>query len=84
MNGIVHNCTHGDDKLEKRIPDEVIFTKIMAYIDHIFHTLRPQKLLYMAIDGLSLLLLPEAVLFWEAVVATCCIQGPQHAAWWPS
>lgn len=54
MNSILHNCTHGnDDDVTKRMTEEEVFAKIYAYIDHLFHTIKPKKVFYMAIDGVA-------------------------------
>eukprot|EP00462_Mataza_sp_D1_P018545 CAMPEP_0175137042 /NCGR_PEP_ID=MMETSP0087-20121206/9601_1 /TAXON_ID=136419 /ORGANISM="Unknown Unknown, Strain D1" /LENGTH=1555 /DNA_ID=CAMNT_0016419845 /DNA_START=44 /DNA_END=4711 /DNA_ORIENTATION=- len=53
MNGIVHNCTHGDGDELKAVPltEDQMFAKIFKYIDKLFNIVQPKKLLYMAIDG---------------------------------
>lgn len=54
MNSILHTCTHGnDDDVTKRLSEEEVFGKIFVYIDHLFHTIKPQKVFYMAIDGVA-------------------------------
>lgn len=54
MNSILHTCTHGnDDDVTKRMTEEEVFAKIFAYIDHLFHTIKPKKVFYMAIDGVA-------------------------------
>ncbi|SCV00686.1 LANO_0F08086g1_1 [Lachancea nothofagi CBS 11611] len=54
MNSILHNCTHAnDDDVTKRMTEEEVFSKIFAYIDHLFHTIGPKKTFYMAIDGVA-------------------------------
>ncbi len=62
MNGIVHNCTHGDSPavdlkaaaaLPKPLTESEIFAKIFKYIDKLFHMVKPKKLLFMAIDGVA-------------------------------
>ncbi|QLL34535.1 hypothetical protein HG536_0G03970 [Torulaspora globosa] len=54
MNSILHSCTHGnDDDVTKRMTEEEVFAKIFAYIDHLFHTIKPKKVFYMAIDGVA-------------------------------
>ncbi|KAL4425618.1 hypothetical protein ABPG75_009634 [Micractinium tetrahymenae] len=50
MNGIIHNCTHGNNPDVKPTEDEMI-VKIFTYLDKLFHIVKPQKLLFMAIDG---------------------------------
>ena len=54
MNSILHNCTHGnDDDITKRMTEEEVFAKIFSYVDHLFQTIKPQKVFYMAIDGVA-------------------------------
>lgn len=50
MNGIIHNCTHGNNPDVRLTEDEMIL-RIFTYLDKIFHIVKPQKLLFMAIDG---------------------------------
>ncbi|PSC67084.1 5 -3 exoribonuclease 1, partial [Micractinium conductrix] len=50
MNGIIHNCTHGNNPEVTLSEDEMIM-KIFTYLDKLFHIVKPQKLLFMAIDG---------------------------------
>ncbi|KAI3645592.1 hypothetical protein MP228_008520 [Amoeboaphelidium protococcarum] len=50
MNGIVHPCTHPEDKPPPKNEDEAMI-EIFRYIDRIMAIIRPRKLLYMAIDG---------------------------------
>ncbi len=55
MNGMIHGCTHGDDSTEsQKLSDRDMFLQLFHYIDRIVsQTVRPQKLLYMAIDGVA-------------------------------
>ena len=52
MNGIIHNCTHGNTPGQTLTEAEMI-AKIFTYLDKLFHVVKPQKLLFMAIDGMS-------------------------------
>lgn len=54
MNGIIHNCTHGNDPNVKLTEEEMIL-KIFAYIERLFQIIQPRKLLFAAIDGMILL-----------------------------
>ncbi|EFN57770.1 hypothetical protein CHLNCDRAFT_143098, partial [Chlorella variabilis] len=53
-NGIIHNCTHGNNP-DVRLTEEEMILKIFTYLDKLFHIVKPQagggKLLFMAIDG---------------------------------
>lgn len=56
----MHNCIHGNDsKLHERVSklqgdefDEV-WANIMKAIDEIVHTVKPRKLLFLAVDGVA-------------------------------
>lgn len=54
MNGIIHNCSHPDDADPHfRITEEKIFSDIFHYIEVLFRMIRPQKLFFMAVDGVA-------------------------------
>jgi 5'-3' exoribonuclease 1 len=55
MNGIIHRCTHPNDAdvTSHTLTRKDMITGIFKYIDNIVHTVRPQGLLYLAIDGVA-------------------------------
>uniref|UniRef100_A0A1L8DX97 5'-3' exoribonuclease 1 n=2 Tax=Nyssomyia neivai TaxID=330878 RepID=A0A1L8DX97_9DIPT len=54
MNGIIHTCSHPDDSnVHYRISEEQIFKAIFHYLDVLFRIIRPQKLMFMAVDGVA-------------------------------
>ncbi|KAG8467837.1 hypothetical protein KFE25_006889 [Diacronema lutheri] len=54
MNGIIHTCTHGDDlAFGEQLDEEQMFRRILQYTDRLVSLVRPQKILYLAIDGVA-------------------------------
>lgn len=53
MNGIIHTCSHPNDDVCFRICEEDIFKNIFHYIEVLFNMIHPQKLFFMAIDGVA-------------------------------
>jgi len=50
MNGVIHPCSHPEDRPAPRNEAE-IFECIFDALDRMFNIIRPRKLLYLAIDG---------------------------------
>lgn len=50
MNGIIHNCTHANRKEVDGSEDDMML-KVFDYLDKLIQIIRPQKVLFMAIDG---------------------------------
>ena len=58
MNSIVHNCVHGNDPnrhehISSLKDFEELWASIMRAIDHLVHTIKPQKLIMLALDGVA-------------------------------
>ncbi|WRT68404.1 5'-3' exoribonuclease 1 [Kwoniella shivajii] len=56
QNGIIHNCSHppsSENDPHFRITEEQMILAIFAYIDHLFTKIKPQKVFFMAIDGVA-------------------------------
>lgn len=53
MNGIIHNCSlPNDTDAHFRLSEDKIFLAIFNYIDHLFLKIKPQKVFFMAVDGM--------------------------------
>lgn len=54
MNGIIHTCSHPDDgDPHFRISEEKILQDIFHYIEVLFRMIKPQKVFFMAVDGVA-------------------------------
>ncbi|KAF6779372.1 hypothetical protein AHF37_01266 [Paragonimus kellicotti] len=52
MNGILHTCSHPDDGTSF-MTEETIFQNIKSYIQFLVQLIRPQKTLFLAVDGVA-------------------------------
>ncbi|KOC61668.1 5'-3' exoribonuclease 1 [Habropoda laboriosa] len=53
VNGIIHSCSHPDEDILFRITEENIFKNIFCYLELLFRMIQPQKLFFIAIDGVA-------------------------------
>jgi len=53
MNGIIHPCTHGNSEELVDLTQDEMFLKIFAFLDELVHVVKPQKTLFLAIDGVA-------------------------------
>lgn len=54
MNGIIHNCSHPNDAdVNFRISEEAIFEGIFHYVEYLFKLIRPQRVFFIAVDGVA-------------------------------
>ena len=52
MNGIIHPCTHPPEGPKPKNETDM-FNNIFQYVDKLVETVRPQRIIYMAIDGVA-------------------------------
>lgn len=52
MNGIVHPCSHPEDKPPPETEEEMML-EVFKYTDRVFNMVRPRKLLMIAVDGVA-------------------------------
>jgi len=54
MNGIIHQCTHGDEiGPGEDLSEDQMVERIFAYTERLIKIARPRKVLYLAIDGVA-------------------------------
>jgi hypothetical protein len=54
MNGIIHPCTHGDGGSVVRLTEDQMFLAVGNFVDNLMAIVKPQKLLFLAVDGTCL------------------------------
>ncbi len=52
MNGIIHPCCHPTDRPQPQSENEM-FDSVFDYVDKLMTVIKPQKVLYLAIDGVA-------------------------------
>jgi 5'-3' exoribonuclease 2 len=52
MNGIIHPCSRPSDGPQPTCEEE-IFANVFRYTDRVIRIVKPQKVLYLAIDGVA-------------------------------
>jgi hypothetical protein len=63
MNGIIHPCTHGDGGSVVRLTEDQMFLAVGNFVDNLMAIVKPQKLLFLAVDGDRIHTTPLARLF---------------------
>lgn len=54
MNGIIHHCSHPNEgNAHFRITEAEIFLGIFSYLEHLFALAKPQKVFFLAVDGVA-------------------------------
>ena len=53
MNGIIHNSTHGNEGVSKKLTEKDLMLTLFESIDFMMKTIKPRRLLYMAVDGVA-------------------------------
>ncbi|KAA1070660.1 hypothetical protein PGT21_020445 [Puccinia graminis f. sp. tritici] len=54
MNGIIHHCSHPNEgSAHFRITEEDIYLAIFSYLEHLFALAKPQKVFFLAVDGVA-------------------------------
>ena len=53
MNGIIHKCSHPEGPTEAPIPltEDQMMQEVLIYLDLLVGAVKPQRLLYLAVDG---------------------------------
>lgn len=52
MNGLIHPCSHPEDREAPRTEEEM-YANVVKYVDRLVAAIRPRKILFLAIDGVA-------------------------------
>ncbi|KAF1745330.1 hypothetical protein MXB_3454, partial [Myxobolus squamalis] len=53
LNSIIHKCTHSELQMEETETEFEKFEKIGSAIESLFNTIKPRKLMVLAVDGVA-------------------------------
>ncbi|CXI46417.1 exonuclease, putative [Plasmodium berghei] len=53
MNGVIHHCTHANKDALPIHDEHELFSNILHYLKNLFYLVKPQKLVYIGVDGVS-------------------------------
>ncbi|WBY57585.1 5'-3' exoribonuclease 1 [Plasmodium yoelii yoelii] len=53
MNGVIHHCTHANKDALPIHDEHELFSNILHYLKNLFYLIKPQKLVYIGVDGVS-------------------------------
>ncbi|SCN60086.1 exonuclease, putative [Plasmodium chabaudi chabaudi] len=53
MNGVIHHCTHANKDALPIYDEHELFSNILHYLKNLFYLIKPQKLVYIGVDGVS-------------------------------
>ncbi|EUD72688.1 hypothetical protein YYG_01688 [Plasmodium vinckei petteri] len=53
MNGVIHHCTHANKDALPIYDEHELFSNILHYLKNLFYLIKPQKLVYIGVDGVA-------------------------------
>ncbi|ANQ08156.1 5'-3' exoribonuclease [Plasmodium coatneyi] len=53
MNGVIHHCTHANKETLPVHDEHELLSNILQYLKNLFHLVKPRKLVYVGVDGVS-------------------------------
>ncbi|SOV23147.1 exonuclease, putative [Plasmodium sp. DRC-Itaito] len=53
MNGVIHHCTHANKEKLPIYDEHELFSNILQYLKNLFYLIKPKKLIYIGVDGVS-------------------------------